>query len=349
MRVVPLVAALVLVGGAAGCSGGKDEASTSPSVIVEGGAPTLLPRRTTIDNTSTTAPTPTTQSGPPPLAGAASSTLPTASSTPGPPAVAAGNQLTATATIDLVDSSRPTVSKGRRLSGQRSLPTTVVYPTGASAASPVVVFAHGYNADPALYQRYLQLLAANGYVVVAPSFPLTDKRAGSNIDRGDLPNQAGDLRFVVDQLRANPSLLPVPADLGHLALVGQSDGADTVLDAAYGPTALRADAVVALAPDPFNQPPSGRSPLLVVHGTADSVTPFSAGRSVYTSAPSTKAFLRLEGSDHLTPIVDVNQWSKITDAVTLDYLATYLRGSSTLDEAQAAGTVPGVASFERSG
>lgn len=346
-RIAPILTGVaVVLASAAGCSGGKDDASSSPSVIVEGGAPTLLPRRTAVDNTTTTLPT--KSGGPPPLASASSSTVAAAPSTPAP-AAAPGNQPTATTTIDLVDPSRPTVSKGRRISDQRSLPTTVVYPTGATAASPVVVFAHGYNADPALYRRYLELLAANGYVVVAPSFPLTDKRAGSSIDRGDLPNQAGDLRFVVDQLRANPSLLPVPANLAHIALVGQSDGADTVLDAAYGPTALSADAVVALAPDPFNRPPAGRSPLLVVHGTADSVTPFSAGRSVYSSAPSPKAFLRLEGSDHLTPIVDVNQWSKVTDAVTLDYLATYLTGSSTLDQAQAAGTVPGVASFERSG
>lgn len=41
-----------------------------------------------------------------------------------------------------------------------------------------------------------------------------------------------------------------------------------------------------------------RTPLLVLHGTADEVVPFAQGRAVFDTAPAPKAFHRIEGARH---------------------------------------------------
>jgi uncharacterized protein len=42
-----------------------------------------------------------------------------------------------------------------------------------------------------------------------------------------------------------------------------------------------------------------RGPLLVIHGDADSIVPFGAGRTVFDAAPSSqKTFVTMPGADH---------------------------------------------------
>ena len=84
---------------------------------------------------------------------------------------------------------------------------------------------------PPAYAHIVDTIAAAGYVVVAPSFTLADAAvAGPNIDRGDIPNQSGDLRFVADHL---PAGVRARVDASRIGAVGHSDGADTVLDLGY--------------------------------------------------------------------------------------------------------------------
>ena len=55
----------------------------------------------------------------------------------------------------------------------RDIPTSVWYPTDRSHGPyPLVVFAHGYDADPNSYAALLHAIASAGYVVAAPTYPI---------------------------------------------------------------------------------------------------------------------------------------------------------------------------------
>jgi fermentation-respiration switch protein FrsA (DUF1100 family) len=41
-------------------------------------------------------------------------------------------------------------------------------------------------------------------------------------------------------------------------------------------------------------------PILIVHGDADSVIPYSHGETLFSTAPEPKRFIRMRGSDHST-------------------------------------------------
>ena len=93
-------------------------------------------------------------------------------------------------TLHLVDASRPTAaSPTRNLAAKdsRALDVLVLYPSRGPAGSaaavadapvaegrfPVVEFSHGVTASGPAYMGFLLPLARAGYVVVAPTFPLT--------------------------------------------------------------------------------------------------------------------------------------------------------------------------------
>ena len=69
--------------------------------------------------------------------------------------------------------SRPTISHGHQIAATRTLTTTVTYPS-SGGPFPLIVFAHGYQLGPANYGQIMRAIAAGGYVVAAPSFPLAD-------------------------------------------------------------------------------------------------------------------------------------------------------------------------------
>lgn len=222
--------------------------------------------------------------------------------------------------VDLIDGSRPVVSGGVTLAGQRSLPTQVWAPT-ASGTFPLVVFVHGYDKGPSDYTRFCTELASSGYVVAAPSFPLEDPAQGFPLDRSQLADEAGDVSFVVTSLEARAGALHLAP--GAVAVVGHSDGADVALLVAYGTgtTDPRVDAAVAVAPDPMAQGTAASAvPLLLVQGTDDSVVPYSASQTVYGQVDAPVIYLTLAGADHLAPVTGATPWTPVLDEGTARFL-----------------------------
>jgi len=271
-------------------------------------------------------------------------------------ATPARNRPLSTTTVALVDSSRPTVSRGRQLSAIRSLPTTVVYPT-SGGPFPLVVFAHGFQLGPSHYEQIMRAIAAGGYVVAAPSFPLADAAvAGGNVDRGDIPNQSGDLSFVISQLAAGPGDGPAAGgplagkiDATRLGAVGHSDGADTVLDLGYYPGRMdsRVMAVAAVSPDAMTGPGGsvGTAPVLISHGDRDTVVPYSNATTVFAQVQARRFLLTLLGGDHLGPAQGQAPWAAVLDRAILELLDRFVAGRTADEQALvASGTVPGVAS-----
>ena len=76
-------------------------------------------------------------------------------------------------------------------------------PQGADAAPfPTLVFSHGLGGTPESYRPLLEDIAAAGYFVVAPPYPLSNARSPGEPTVADVPNQPADASFVLDQVLA---------------------------------------------------------------------------------------------------------------------------------------------------
>lgn len=333
------VAAIALVAGACGSSGSVESAPVPTTARPPSGTADVLaeppgPSGTTPDATRGTTATD-------PDGGQA---VPSAPEPPEPtPKTAAAPFPIGTVELDLVDDTRPTVSRGAPVAPSRSVPTIVAYPTGPGGPWPLVVFAHGFRLGPPGYTRLIGTLAAAGYVVAAPSFPLADEAvAGSLVDRGDLPNQPGDVSFVIDQVlvAATDPVSPLTGrvDRTRIGAVGHSDGADTVLDIGYHPARsdARVVAIVALSPDavvPAGTRTGATTPLLLAHGDADSIVPYTESVSVFEAVPSRRYFLTLVGGGHLEPVTEATAWTPVLDATVVAFLDRHLTGAAVAEDA----------------
>lgn len=297
------VGVCVLVGAAA-CSGAAASRGTPAAVTVP---PTAAPSTTSTSSTSSTTPT----SAPP------KPTLP-----PGPP-----YQVGST-TVQLVDSTRPTVSHGHTVSNSRALTTLVWYPL-VSRRSPLIVFAHGYQVGPAPYESMLQAWAAHGYVVAAPEFPLTDQGiAGANLDENDINNQPDDIRFVTDSLVATGSAVVARIDPSRVCVSGHSDGAESALAASIAPTPAGEPAFRALVAMSVQELPgvshTSNPPMLVTQGDADNINPPSYGYTTYQDGASPKFLLVIKGGGHLPPLQAGSAWLAGIEAVTEGFVDAYV-------------------------
>src|SRR5262249_34905440 len=86
----------------------------------------------------------------------------------------------------VVDTSRSTPARATvPASTVRTLTMTIWYPALAegeqpSVSFPLVVFVHGYNGSAATYADLLAEIAAQGFVVAAPDFPLSSSAYGND-------------------------------------------------------------------------------------------------------------------------------------------------------------------------
>lgn len=337
-----------------GDGAGRPQPADTASVAPLGTAPTppALSGSTTAPPVAVTTPTAPTTS-----ALATTTTAPAAVPTT---AKAPGGQrhTTATVSLPLVDASRPTVSRGTTIAPSRSLPTTVYYPTDGGGPFPLLVFAHGFEIGPGPYAHFAGTLAAAGYVVAAPSFPLTDRNAaGANLDRGDLANQAADVTYVFDAVVGAAGAGPLRGlvDGARLGVVGHSDGADTALDVGYYPGRAdpRVRGVVAVAPDAMTG--AGGSvgagvPLLLAHGDRDSIVPISNSQTVFEQVRSHRFFAVLSGANHLPPVQGAAPHGPVVEQLTVDFLDHYVAGRvATDDPLLEHGSRPGVVKIQTRG
>ena len=63
----------------------------------------------------------------------------------------------------------------------------------------------------------------------------------------------------------------------------------------------RVNGVLLLAPEPADIPLAADIPVLVIHGTADEVTPLSESERLVASAPALASLKQVEGGGHLFP------------------------------------------------
>jgi dienelactone hydrolase len=272
----------------------------------------------------------------------------------------------------LVDRSR-TITPPGQPAAPRTLVTYVRYPAlgaapqtdlanapaaSASGPFPLIVFGHGFDVTPKLYQRLLQSWARAGFIIAAPAFPLENANAPGGPDESDLTNQPADMRFVISSLlaasRAAAGPLSGLVEPASIAVAGQSDGGDTALAVAYDSRfrdpRVRAAVILSGAEIPatgsFTFEP-GSPPLLATQGTADTVNPPALTSAFFHSAQRPKYLLSLLGAEHLPPYSVQQPQLGIVERVTIAFLDGYLKHSSTeLGHLASLGSVSGVASLQ---
>jgi dienelactone hydrolase len=108
-------------------------------------------------------------------------------------------------------------------------PTPNAPPAAADRRYPLLVFAHGFDATPALYASLLSRWASAGYVVVAPTVPLLNADAPGGPSHTDfgVPN-ISDLDFALSEALRRSATPGDPiaglVDPNRIAVAGHSDG-----------------------------------------------------------------------------------------------------------------------------
>lgn len=273
--------------------------------------------------------------------------------------------------IDFKDSSRRVSFPGRRPE-PRPLVTVIRYPAvgdpsgvdsrdappaRSSGPFPLIVFGHGFNVTPATYARLMQAWARAGYVVAAPTFPLTNAHTPGGAKESDLVNQPLDMSFVISQMLArNADLDGVLAGLlapDEIAVSGQSDGGSTALAVAYNSHYRDRRVGAAMILSGAEIPgvggydfPAPSPPLLAAQGTADvSNVPASTYR-YFRIAPKPKFLLSLLSAGHLPPYTGQEPQLSIVERVTIAFLDRYLKRLPGASARMAkAGDVTGVATL----
>jgi pimeloyl-ACP methyl ester carboxylesterase len=210
-------------------------------------------------------------------------------------------------TLTLLDPSRATPTRGG-VAGHagRELLTIIRRPVGLPGSLPLVVFAHGWNSNPLVYEPLLDAWAEAGYLVAAPTFPdSANTLPGSPVS--DYPEQAQDMSFVISSLLGG---MAGPVDRARIAVAGHSDGGTDValmaLNPRYGDPRVRAymsfsSEIPAGLSGPWGVPVAGA--LLVGVGTADEYGLLSRSLQVFQAAQMPKAMLTLAGGDHIRTFI----------------------------------------------
>jgi len=253
-------------------------------------------------------------------------------------------------TLPLVDSSRPTAKNaGCPKLRTRALPTTVYYPAAAGTATgdvqpgaapdtadgpyPLIVFAHGFSATADTYADLLAHWASAGYVVAAPTFPLSSGTSPCGAIAGDVVNQPQDMSFVLTSVlreaKGHDGPLAGLVDEHHIGAAGHSNGGVTTYGL-VGNTALRDRRISAAVIMAGTAPryPTGKydlahlPPVLFVHGTDDSLVPYGAAVDGFNAARGPKGLLSITGGDHGSSAAPGIY------AATTDFFDAYLRGDA---------------------
>lgn len=277
-------------------------------------------------------------------------------STTAAPVVAEGGYDVVVRTETLVDTARPTqdlADTGVPASDDRTLVTTFTYPD-APGPFPLIAFAHGHYGHPRKFTQLFDEWAAAGFVVAAPTFPLSNDDVPGAASVFGLPDQPGDVSFVISEaLRLSGEdggFLDGLVDPESIGVGGLSLGGATTYLTAFDECCLdeRVDAAMVLdglRPDADGLHLDSGIPLLIVHADADPVVAYSYAEDAFAAAAAPAYLVTLHEAAHSSPFEDTPDPA---DQVVLDtttaFWRRHLAGDAVADPSRVA-HVPGLTSF----
>lgn len=156
---------------------------------------------------------------------------------------------------------------------------------------PLVVHAHGFMSERKEIVYAAEHLASHGYVVVGLDFPLSKMSALGGATIADVPNQPGDVSFVIDNLlgwsQSSDHPLYQAVDDQKIVMTGTSLGGLTTYLSTYHPDLrderIRGAATLAAPSFMFTDLFWGHAdvPLLLVHGDLDAIIAYEPN-ALYT-------------------------------------------------------------------
>jgi dienelactone hydrolase len=207
--------------------------------------------------------------------------------------------------VTFVDDTRPTKAEGGHPgAADRSIETTVYLPASAEPR-PLIVLSHGWAGHPDKLRELSFHWSDAGFVVAVPKFPLSNHEV-IDPSLGDVPDQAADVAFVVDRLRAldvDGGATADRIDFEQIGLAGVSLGGLTNWTTLLGECckALQVDGVVAsdteFAADP-SRVDEVTMPVLTIHSDVDLFFPYQDVRGVWEIMPTPRFLLTLHGAVH---------------------------------------------------
>ena len=247
-----------------------------------------------------------------------------------------------------VDESRPTAANGDCPElPSRTLMTAVYYPAAggppgaaqpdaAPASSggpyPLIVFTHGFSATPDIYRELLQHWASAGYVVAAPTFPLSSGTSPCGAVAGDVSNQPKDMSFVITSVLDD-------SRQGHAAVGARGCRAhrgggslerrhhDLWARRQHRSCATGASTPPPSSPAPRRSTPRGSTTSRTCRRSCSStgpktLVPYSAAQSGFNAARGPKGLLSVTNGDHGSAA------SAVVEPATTDFFGAYLRGDT---------------------
>jgi len=257
-------------------------------------------------------------------------------------------------TMAFVDRSRPTEDPtGARSAPTRTLVTQVYIPRG-KGPFPLIMFAHGNAGHPGKLTQLLSAWASAGYVVVAPTFPLTNDLTEAASIIIDFVNQPADVRYTLDRVLREAKRPRSPLyrriDSRRIGLAGHSLGGATAYGVAFHPCCRdrRIDAVISM--DGVKAPFGDRdfafrgTPLFLIHLFGDPVVPFSISEGIFAIAAPPKYLMAMKEGIHFEPFEDApSPHDEAVVAASTAFWNGYLKDrSSARRRIVSAGTVPGL-------
>jgi fermentation-respiration switch protein FrsA (DUF1100 family) len=224
----------------------------------------------------------------------------------------------------------------------------VIFAPTTGGPYPLILFSHGFQAEPEDYGPLLRDIARHGYVVAAPAYPLSSGDAPAEPTALDLANQPKDASFVISQVLEH---FPQLVDRANIGAAGQSLGGMTtyglVFNACCRDPRIKAGAVFSgiASGFPENQYFKGiTTPLLALHGDHDEILPYAQGVAAYERAEGPKYLVTLVGAGHSTDShggTTVRQQAA-TNAI-VDFFDSYLKHDpGALARLRAVAQQPGV-------
>jgi alpha-beta hydrolase superfamily lysophospholipase len=211
-----------------------------------------------------------------------------------------------------IDASRRTPRTATYAGASDRTLRVLIWRSDGATAQPLLLMAHGFGGRPEKFDAFARSVAAAGFVVAAPAFPLTNEDAPGGFESGlgDLVNQPGDLSFVLSQLlQASSSAtdrLAGAINDDQLAVLGHSLGGATVIgltrkrcctDARLRAVILVAAAVPLASVFGSDVVVSGL-PTLIIQGTADPTVAYSTAPAYYEHIDAPRFLVGLLGVGH---------------------------------------------------